>query len=89
MSKTISSGVYDNFLKIRPLITINDSWKFTGSFNRNKELYDKNINYITDIDIINYTTVKKWESMKSLLFTDNKEIIITYSTCGINTKFVV
>src|SRR5271167_1117034 len=82
------SSFYDNFTKIRPLITINDIWKFTGSFNRNMSLYNKNINYVTDIDIINYTTTKKWENIKNLLFTNNEQIAITYSTCGINEKFI-
>jgi hypothetical protein len=87
--KSSEIGIYNNFLKIRPLVTINNTWKFTGSFNRNMSLYDKNINYVTDIDIINYTTIKKWEDVKPLLFTTNKEIVVTYSTCGINEKFVV
>lgn len=84
------TDIYEDFLTIRPTITLTDSWQFIGSFKRNKDIYSKNINLMTDIDIVNFTPTKNWNDMKQLLFSQkNDKLVFLYSTCGINRNFVI
>lgn len=78
--------IKQDFLKIRPKITVSNWWKFVGSFNRNPE-YSKNISYITDIDIFNFTKVRLWSDAKKIINNTNPMFI--YLTCGMNKDFIV
>lgn len=78
--------IKEDFLKIRPKITVNNWWKFVGSFNRNPE-YSKNINYVTDIDIFNFTTSRKWSDALKIFENSNPQFI--YLTCGVNYDFLI
>jgi len=82
-------NIKDEFLKIRPHITINNKWKFTGSFSRNPE-YERNINLVTDIDVLNFSNDKKWSIAENIIFDHGiSNLYFTYLRCGTDVEFAI
>jgi hypothetical protein len=75
-----SINIKTNLLKFIDKIIIKDNrWRILGSFSRN-ELYHKDIRYVTDIDITNYTDERKWDVVKNLVYTNIPNLKFTHLT---------